>query len=140
LSVVSCQLSVVSCQLSVVSCQLSVVRGNLRFANCTKIAAVWNGLCPAGASGLSPAFQPRRFSVRAILQGQDNRPERVEDWSHQPTLLLPTGNRQQTTDNCSYLRFFWRPAGRAVVMGRFPALKSRMCLAPVFTARRAKKA
>src|SRR5580693_403526 len=106
LAVVSCQLPVASWQLAVgswqlavVGCRLSVVRGNLRFANCTKIAAVWNGLCPAGASGLSPAFQPRRFSVRAILQGQDNRPERIEDWSHQPTLLLPTGNRQQTTDN-----------------------------------------
>jgi hypothetical protein len=37
--------------------------------------------------------------VPAILQGEDNRPERVEDWSHQLTLLLPTGNRQQTTDN-----------------------------------------
>jgi hypothetical protein len=37
--------------------------------------------------------------VRAILQGEDNAPERVEDWLHQPTLLLPTGNRQQTTDN-----------------------------------------
>jgi hypothetical protein len=37
-----------------------------------------------------------RFSVRAVIQGEANRPERVEDWSH-PFTLLP--HWQQTTDN-----------------------------------------
>jgi hypothetical protein len=73
---------------SVVSWRLSVVRENLRFANGTKITAVWDGLCPAGACRTQPDVStPGRFSVRGIHQGKNNRPERIEDWSHQLTLL-----------------------------------------------------
>ena len=39
---------------------------------------------------------------------------------------------QQTTGNCSYLRSSGATYGRVVVMGRFPALKCRTCLPPVY--------
>src|SRR5580704_5597364 len=80
----------------------------------------------------------RRFNRDASLYGQYFRAKttgrkgsRIGRINPRFCSPLATDNRQLTTDNCSYLRFFWRPAGRAVVMGRFPALKRRMCLAPV---------
>jgi hypothetical protein len=57
--------------------------------------------------------------------GRRQRPERVKDRSHQLTLLLPTGNKQLTTGNCSSPRSSVAPAGRVVVTEKFPALKRR---------------
>jgi len=72
-----------------------------------------------------PARRCVRFSVREILQGEDNSPDRVEDWSHQLTLLP---HWQQTTDNWQLFVSPVLPAplpGRVVIMGRFQALKRR---------------
>jgi hypothetical protein len=48
-------------------------------------------------------------TVAGNTSGRRQQAEKVEDWSHQPTLLIPTGIRQLATDNCAYLRSFWRP-------------------------------
>ena len=48
---------------SVVSWRLSVVRENLRFANGTKITAVWDGLCTQGLAGLSQTVQRREHPI-----------------------------------------------------------------------------
>jgi hypothetical protein len=56
---------------------------------------------------------------------------KLEDWSHQLKLLLPTGNRQLTAGNCSstghcaYLRSFRNPDRARRRDGRSPALKRR---------------
>jgi len=84
---------------SVVSWRLSVVRENLRFANGTKITAVWDGLCPAGACRTQPDVStPGRFSVgeyfRAKTTGRKgSRIGRIN------SRFCPTSNRHQTTDN-----------------------------------------
>ena len=83
-------------QFSVVGSQLSA--GNLRFANGTKIAAVWDGLCSAGSTGLSPALQRRDASpCGQYFRAKTTRRKGSRDWSHRLTLLR---HWQQTTDNC----------------------------------------
>ena len=73
-------------QFSVVGSQLSA--GNLRFANGTKIAAVWDGLCSAGSTGLSPALQRRDASpCGQYFRAKTTRRKGSRDWSHRLTLL-----------------------------------------------------
>jgi len=56
---------------------------------------------PQGLQDSARRFNAGTLLRAAILQGEDNRPERVEDWSHQLTdnRQLTTDNRQLTTGN-----------------------------------------
>ena len=91
---ISGQLSVVSGQWSVVSGQWSVVSGQWSVVGCRLSVVGWQSAVGSRQSAVG------RWSLAATdtllragnTSGRRQQAGRVEDWSHQLTLLLPTDN------------------------------------------------